>query len=788
MNQNQQNTYLSNGSSQLKVIEQSDGTLELLLLSREAPVARIPHADVAFYGENGRLWEVDAITWNRVCHSSEEIVELSGEAADRYGNIWVADMRVEKEGEGFFTSASLRLTHAAQHPWDGSVTGWGSLGMVSLHLPVSLCANPATSWNGIPGLMYGGNKADMILPRGYCPTMTRREMQELRLHERPLRIVTDIPRQDASTGWTVEVLSHNPASPDVLVLDRERETGLHIQVDRECEYGFTGFSYSADPVSDRHLVTLKAPGTRDRRYNICRFILPTPPLEQRGPGGGNVPPAPDNLITINARFHVQKCGDVPTLVRSYRRSWERRRIGQQVENTSPASEIARAALEKINRENWDEGRGFYWFVTAGDLRKGPNKVLQLGWVWGLEVMNPLYRLGDAVVRERVRRMLSFLLDSGAQAGTGLFNGTYDGENWMPARGWFGWLDAMAACACRTPDTVRHGFRLLDALRDDVECPAVLADRWEDALKKAVDALQRVYRREGEIPSFIDPGTEEVVWRGGGGGAMVIDVWCEAARRWNRSDYLEDAASYGEKLHETMILTGDPWGRPVDCYCAGDHETAHALICAYLALWRATGAQVHLDRAVQAADLLLSWQVTENVRYPADSRLARNGIRSLGTMIANTQNSTGVPTPCTNSASELIDLYEATGDVAWIELLADWRRAGLQQMVREGQDWGSLKPGSVTECQSQSDTMSELGDVYLGEAGWVLSAFLQQSVELPSVYVDGEKAWCLDHLEVSMESGVLSVTNPTGFSATATIRVRGGKTCQVQLPPGGTFVK
>ena len=775
---------LSANSCQLQFTRLKEGTFELLLLCGDAPVARIPHADVAFYGENGRLWEVDAIPWKSV-RNVGEIVEVSGDAVDRYGNTWAAEMRVEREGDGFFTSTSLRLLHAAKNPWEGKVTGWGPLGMASLLLPVIVCADPATAWNCIPGLMYGGNKADMILPRHYCPTMTRREMQGLRLHERPLRVLADIPRQDAGTGWTVEAISHNPAAPDVLVLDRERKTGLHIQLDRECEYGFAGFSHTADPVAGRHQVILKALGTRDRRYNHCRFIAPTPPLEQRGLGSGNVPPASGDRITINARFHAQPCGDVPTLVRSYRRSWERRRIGQQVENTSPASEIARAALDKINRENWDEGRGFYWTMTAGDPSWGPHFILQLGWVWGLEVMNPLYRLGNAEVRTRVRRMLQFLMESGAQAETGLFNGTYDGENWMPARGWFGYLDTMSACACRTPDTVRHGFRLLDALRDDVECPAALADRWEEALKKAVDALQRVYRKEGEIPYFIDPGTEEVVWRGGGGGAMVIDVWCEAARRWNRSDYLEDAAGYGEKLHETMILTGDPWGRPVDCFCAGDHETAHALICAYLALWRATGAQVHLDRAVQAADLLLSWQVTENVRYPEASRLARNGIRSFGTMIANTQNSTGVPAPCTNSASELIDLYEATGDAAWIELLADWRRAGLQQLAREGQDWGQLKPGSVTECQAQSDTMSEFGDVYTCEAGWVLTAFLQQTVELPSVYVDGEKAWCLDHLEVSMENGVISVTNPTLYDAVATIRVRGGVTHQMQLPPGGS---
>jgi len=773
-------------SCHLQFVPVKDEAFELLLFCGDSPVAGIPHADVAFYGRDGRIWQVDAIPWKKVRAEGQSIVEVSGDAVDRYGNTWMAEMRVELEGGGFCTSTSLRLVRAAKQPWEGEA-GWGPLGMAALHLPVKLQADPATAWNCIPGLMYGGNKADLIIPRRYCPSLTHREMQDLKLHERPLRILADIPRQDAGTGWTVEALSHNPAAPDVLVLDRERETGLHIQLDRECEceYGFTGFSHTADPVSGRHQVILKGPGTRDRRYGGGRFIPPTPPLEQPGLGGGNVAPAPDDRITINARFHAQKCGDVPALVRSYRRSWERRRIGQRVVNTSPASEIARMGLEKIQRENWDEERGFYWFTTAGDPGAGANMVLQLGWVWGLEVMNPLYRLGDGLTRARVRRMLAFLLDSGAQAETGLFNGTYDGRRWMPARGWFSYLDSMSACACRTPDTVRHGFRLLDALRDDGECPAALADRWEESLKKAVDALQRVYRKEGEIPYFIDPGTEEVIWRGGGGGAMAIDVWCEAARRWGRGDYIEDALSYGDKLHETMILTGDPWGRPVDCFCAGDHETTHALICAYLALWRATGGQVHLDRAVQAGDLFLSWQVTENVRYPEGSRLARNGIRSFGTMIANTQNSTGVPTPCTNSASELIDLYEATGDAAWIELLADWRRAGLQQLVREGQDWGHLKPGSVTECQAQSDSMSDLGDVYISEAGWVLAAFLQQSVELPSIYVDGEKVWCLDHLEATLEKGEISVTNPTAYAAAVTIRVRGKATHQMQLPPGAS---
>ncbi|MFM8764898.1 MAG: hypothetical protein ACKOEZ_08715, partial [Spartobacteria bacterium] len=76
-------------------------------------------------------------------------------------------------------------------------------------------------------------------------------------------------------------------------------------------------------------------------------------------------------------------------------------------------------------------------------------------------------------------------------------------------------------------------------------------------------------------------------------------------------------------------------------------------------------------------------------------------------------------------------------------------------------------------------------VYICEAGWVLTAFLQQTVELPSVYVDGEKAWCLDHLQVAMENGVLAVTNPTSYDAAATIRVRGGSIHQMQLPPGGT---
>jgi hypothetical protein len=770
---------IASSQGRLMAISSEQGwRLELFRPDAERASARCDHPEVGYMlGAGMPLCNRLPIPWTQARHLDDQL-HLTGNAEDDYGNRWQAETVCRILADGHLgIDTTLRLERKAEFPWARVGTGWGGTKGVNLRLPWRVAADPRTAWCAMPGLSYGGNRADGIVRTGYCPSLPFIDLKAYGADRRPVRLLGDIPRQDAGTGWTIDAISHNPATPDVLVLDRADGTGLMLGAARRDGDRFTGLTHCVDPDLMRHEVVLSIPGVRRRRYCVLGFHNVDDPAWV---------PEQGESITLRTTAAAIRASAPDDLFELQRASWARRRT--DVPDTMPRSEIVRIATASISARNWDEERGFYWAHEKVDDPRTLNScmILQLGWVWGCEVMHPLFRQGDATTRTRVRRMLTFLLDSGAQAPSGLFRGQYDTFTWYPrphrtAAGYMDWFEAMAGSASRTTDTVRHGFRLLDALREaDPADP--LADRWEDALRRAIAGLREVLRRHGCVPYMIDPDSLDAWWQGGAGGALALDLFAEASKRWGDDGIIAEASAYAARLATTHLDSGEAWGRPVDCLSAINYEAHLSMLGGFLGLWRVTRAEAHLRWARQAAQALRTWQVPDAIPFPAGSRLARNGLCTAGTMIANVQNSCGTPALCTDSGRDLLDLYEITGETWLMDMLQAIIRCSFQQLVREGQDWGHLKPGQLTECQPHSDTMQEFGDSYIVEATWVSAAYLLQQEELPNLYVDGDRIWRFDHLRATIAPHGIRVENPTDAPAQGRVAWRDGGSATFTIAP------
>lgn len=373
----------------------------------------------------------------------------------------------------------------------------------------------------------------------------------------------------------------------------------------------------------------------------------------------------------------------------------------------------------------------------------------------------------------------------AQAPGGLFYGVRmkDGT-WVTADGNLDFFWAMNALTPRrTTDTVFYGMSLVEALlAENGPGDTELAKKLDRSMEKACAALVRVWNKEGNIPFLLNPHTEKTVWAGAFGGAKAIGCLVRGAQRYKRSEFLQTAKEIATRYAKEGLAKGETWGGPSDIMQGtADNESLTALTEGFILLHNITKDPKHLLWATQAADLLATWVLDEKIDFPPDSILGKNGIQPFGAMIANTQNAWGTPGMCVNSGLFLLNIYEQTGEVRFLDLLSDIVRVPLQMMVRPGQKWGDLEPGQMTECAAFSDVSDEFGHAYVNAATWPVNCLLLGEAELPSVYVDGDKIWRFDHVEASVNNqGKITVKNPTEFPATVRITWRNGKTSKVTI--------
>lgn len=680
--------------------------------------------------------------------------------ADELGSRWRVQTRFSAGKTGFLLACEARLL-------SGSAEG------VSLRIALTPVSPPERAWSFAPGLLYGGNRADHIVTEPYPPRLSTAQVDALGVAEKEMRVTADVPRVDRSSGYRLDALAVDATAPEIGLWDAARRAGFFFGSQWATAAGLTGLSYLANPETGRHEMAYSVPGVRPVKYRHCRFAASGDPGAKLSAG---------ESLGLSCSVLAVAAETIPAFLHQYRLARARHRAGQRARCVLPLSE-AWVRTEKLdNTVFWQETPGYYRCETKQD----PGR-LEMGWVDGMMRVYALLHSKNALSKRRALSTLEFILQSG-QAPTGLFWGRYAGGEWLPAGRRIDGLNFSARLPSHTTDTVHWGFKVLQFLEQS-QSERALADRLRRVLLRAVEALQKVWKENGDLGWMLDPATGTIMWRGSANGALAVANLAVASSRFSRPDFLDTAQHMAARYYEKFVLRGVTYGGPGDALLALDSESCSDLVESFVTLYEITKNARHLQWAVHAAELLATWVVSANVTYPPGSRLQRLGIQPLGAVMANQQNLVGTPGLCTDSGVSLFRLYRHTKDPFFLELLSDIVRACPQMVVRDSTLWGNMPEGAMTECLSMNDAMAAFGDAYRGATIWPQTALKLAYVELPGVYVapSGKRAFVLDHVDATIEGTSLKVHNPTAYPAEVKIQFGGRRPIVITLACGQTQV-
>jgi hypothetical protein len=713
-----------------------DGSIETVL-------ANAPHPLQILRFSRSRIQSIFKVPLNQVRRHRAGKLILTGKGADESGSLWHAEASVSAVKPGFVLECKVRLL-------SGSAEG------ISLRVGLTPLCPPDRSWSFAPGLLYGGNRADYIVPLPYPPRLSLAQVGELELEKYEKRVTADLPRVDQSSGYRLDALSVDATAPEFGLWDTSRMAGFFFGSSWATPAGLTGLSYVANPETGRHEIAYTAPGVRERKYRHCKFI-------DSGDQGAKL--GTDDSLSLNCSLLCVAAKTIPAFIHEYRLARARHRTGESVRSVLSLSEAWVRTERLDNTVFWQEKSGYY----RCEGKEEPGR-LEMGWVDGMMRVYSLLHSNNALSRQRALSTLQFILDSG-QAPTGLFWGRYASGQWLPAAERVDGLNFSARLPSHTTDTVHWGFKVLSFL-ERAGNETSRAESLQNALLRAVEALQAVWKQNGDLGWMLDPATGRILWRGSANGALAVANFAEASVRFKRRDFLDTAQAVAAKYYEKYVQRGVTYGGPGDALLALDSESCSDLVEGFVTLYETTKNPLHLRWAVHAAELLSTWVFSANVTYPPGSRFERLGIQPLGSVMANQQNLVGTPGLCTDSGVSLLRLYRHTKDAFFLELLADIVRACPQMVVRDTAAWGNMPEGGMTECLSMNDSMANFGDAYRGTAIWPPTALKLAYLELPGIYVEpaANRVFVLDHVDAKLDGAFLKVHNPTAYSAEVKIQV------------------
>ena len=120
------------------------------------------------------------------------------------------------------------------------------------------------------------------------------------------------------------------------------------------------------------------------------------------------------------------------------------------------------------------------------------------------------------------------------------------------------------------------------------------------------------------------------------------------------------------------------------------------------LYEVTENPEWLEKAVYMTDFCSSWVVSYNYRFPESSEFGRLGMKTTGSVFANSQNKHSAPGICTLSGDSLYKVYEWTKNPMYLELAKDVTLTVSQYMSTENRpiySWDVPKDASLLNDDS-----------------------------------------------------------------------------------------
>jgi hypothetical protein len=236
------------------------------------------------------------------------------------------------------------------------------------------------------------------------------------------------------------------------------------------------------------------------------------------------------------------------------------------------------------------------------------------------------------------------------------------------------------------------------------------------------------------------------------------------------------------------------GGPGDACQNPDSESWYSLIESYVALFEATGKKVWLTRAAETSRQFSTWVVAYDFQFPLQSTFAKAGIRTTGSVYANTQNKHSAPGLCTFSGLGLFKLFRATGDRFHLEMLRDIAFGLPQYLPHPRKPLGDAKPGWMCERVNLTDWE---GPERIGETlkmtTWAETSLMLTTIEIPGLYVQPDKSFVVafDNITAEIVSEntkeiTVRLSNPTPAPATVKIFSETSRAAKNPLPENYLF--
>jgi hypothetical protein len=433
----------------------------------------------------------------------------------------------------------------------------------------------------------------------------------------------------------------------------------------------------------------------------------------------------------------------------------------------PFSEATKLLDSLYLQDRWDDKIDMFCMTKPGTGTQW-NFIWQLGWVGGGQATLPMIMQDSEELQQKAMKNIDVIF-SKTQAPSGFFNAYGNGYEFAG----FGYHLAFE----NNETFVRsQGDWLYMAQRQFVEIESrgkKVSPQWKSGLQKQADAFVRLWDKYGQFGQFVDVQTGDICIGNSTAGAIVCGGLALASQTFQSPRYLEVAQAAAEKYYNDYVLKGYTTGGPGEILSAPDSESAFGLFESFVTLYEVTGDKKWLRYASDLLPICASWTVSYDYRFPAESVMGSLDARSCGSVWASVSNKHSAPGICTWSGDCLLKYFRATDDARAIELLEDIAHGLPQYISHADRPVGKMPPGGICERVNLSDWEGKrsIGGNIFGSCSWCEAAALLTVVQLPGIYLQPDKGFCvtLDNIQVEvMESKNkkmrLKLSNPTPFPA------------------------
>lgn len=603
-------------------------------------------------------------------------------------------------------------------------------------------------------------------------------------------MVTDIPKLNERDGPSrIQERSGSMALPSVGFRSAATGKGFWLLTDQGNSLGDYGIGIEENRDRSKATISIAAPLVRElHSYRMCDMRSPSIDSPKNFDAGDEV--------VIAFRVHVFSAPDLQALFDKYA-GIRKPKVMPRIE-LLPFSACFSLQELKFNRDNFVQEHGYY---SVG-LRQNFLQDWQIGWTGGMISTYPLLFAGDESTRANVLRNFDWLFAKGISPSGFFWDSGANGTEWFGGdirkphtRNWH--LIRKSADAVFF---IIKQFMLMEKIGIEVK------SQWRAGLRRVCYSLVMLWKRNQQFGQFVDSLTGEIQVGGSTSAAIAPAALVLAADYFNDAGFLEVAEQSAAYFYQTYTCKGLSCGGPGDALQNPDSESWFALIESYIALHGATRDSKWLERAGETARQFSTWVVSYDFRFPVASMFGKAGIRTTGSVYANTQNKHSAPGLCTLSGLGLLKLFRATGDRFYLDLLWDIAHGLPQYLPHPIKPLGDAKPGHMCERVNMTDWegADRIGET-LGMTTWAETSLMLTIIEIPGLYVRPDLSMVLafDHItaEIIAESPTevtVRLLNPTLAHASVRIFSEGSLGAQrplvenylydcemVELPPGVT---